>query len=99
MGFMMDVTFPNNHIPAVGKREASATKASIATFLNSLSHEFYNNKEVQELKYFVNSNEGMEPETHAYYPIGQFATDRTGYTAGDSMIIISKMKGKCTYEM
>ncbi|MBR4309096.1 MAG: MBL fold metallo-hydrolase, partial [Oscillospiraceae bacterium] len=89
MGFMMDMTFPNNSTPATGQRAATAPKSYIQDFLNCLSPEFYSEQGVQELVYFLDHSQGLEPNTTAYYPIGQFATDRTGYNTSDSMLYIS----------
>ncbi|MBE6985751.1 MAG: MBL fold metallo-hydrolase, partial [Ruminococcaceae bacterium] len=91
--FMMDMTFPNNITPATGQHGSVATKEFISEFLSALSHDFYDDQDVQELKYFLNSDDGIAPETHAYYPVGQFATDRTGYTTSDSMIYMSARAG------
>ncbi|MBQ3005149.1 MAG: InlB B-repeat-containing protein, partial [Clostridia bacterium] len=93
MRFMMDMTFPNGNTPATGQRWGNASKSYITRFLEALSHDFYNDQGVQELKYFIDSNDGTEPDTVAYYPIGQFATDRTGYTTNDSMIYMSARAG------
>ena len=87
--FMMDATFPNGSTPATGQRAAVATKSFFTAFLKALSHDFYNEQGVQELKYFLNANEGMLPKEHGYYPVGQFAFHRTGYTAKDSMLYLS----------
>ncbi len=89
MGFMTDMTFPNNSTPATGQRAATAPKTYIQDFLNCLSTEFYSERGVQELLYFLDHSQGIEPNTTAYYPVGQFASDRTGYTTSDSMLYMS----------
>ena len=87
--YMMDCTMPNGMPPYWGQGGPGATKTYVNKLLAAIGDGYDSNADVQALKYYVNQSNGIEPAHSSYYPKIKIVTDRTGWTAKDSMLFMS----------
>ncbi len=88
--YLMDCSYPNGKNPYWGQGSTtSAISGHIKTFLRYLGSTYDSDPNVQALRYFVNNAEGTAPNTVAQYTPVKIVTDRTGWSADDSMLFMN----------
>ncbi len=88
--YLMDCSYPNGKNPYWGQGStSSAIRGHIQTFLSYLGSGYDSDPNVQALGHFVNNAEGTPPDTVAQYTPVKIATDRTGWSAADSMLFMN----------
>ncbi len=91
--YLMDCSYPNGKNPYWGEGStSSAISGHIKTFLSYLGGDYDNDPNVKALRHFVNNAEGTPSDTVAQYTPVKIVTDRTGWSAEDSMLF---MNAKC----
>ena len=88
--YLMDCSYPNGRNPYWGQGStSSAIRGHINTFLGYLGNKYDNDPNVKALRHFVSNAEGTPSDTVAQYTPVKIVTDRTGWSANDSMIFMN----------
>jgi len=88
--YLMDCSYPNGRNPYWGQGStSSAIRGHINTFLGYLGNKYDNDPNVKALRHFVSNTEGTPSDTVAQYTPVKIVTDRTGWSANDSMIFMN----------
>ncbi len=88
--YLMDCSYPNGKNPYWGQGSTtSAISGHIKTFLSYLGSTYDNDPNVKALRHFVSNAEGTAPDTVAQYTPVKIVSDRTGWSANDSMFFMN----------
>lgn len=91
--YLVDSSMPNHVPPFWGQGQPGSLDAAIRELLDSMGTENENSLAVQNLRYFLDSNNGMKPQTAAEYDEIKTVIDRTGWTAEDSFFFMNAKSG------
>ncbi len=91
--YMVDNSQPNGTPPAWGQGGPGNTKTTVQKVLTAIGNTMDNEQIVQELRYYVNHANGVEPKHASEYDDIKVVADRTGWNSSDSMIFMNARCG------
>ncbi len=91
--YMVDNSQPSGKPPAWGQGGPGTTKTAVTGVLNAIGNTMDNEQIVQELRYYLNHANGVEPAHASEYDDIKVVADRTGWGTNDSMIFMNARCG------
>ncbi len=91
--YLVQNSMSNDTPPFWGQGQPGSLNGSIQTLLDSMGTENENALAVQNLRYFLNPSEGLEPETWSEYDEIKTVSDRTGWNTEDSFFFMNAKSG------